>query len=121
MSRFSLLFITCLSLTTIHGEKGDCNFYDDGGGNCANACGRCANPGGRSGVMCEGAQPGYYCPSDNPNPMMAFACMDWTSGSVAMKAAEQTYKDRTGESVYFGVGTYGTGDDPQRCLGACYL
>merc|ERR1719481_1365224 len=47
--------------------------------------------------------------------------MDWTSGSMSMQAAEQAYEARTGQSVYFGVGTYGTGDDPQRGLGACYL
>jgi len=121
MTRFPLLLIACLSLAMVHGEKGDCMFYDDGGGNCAADCGRCVNPGGRAGVLCEGQQVGYYCPSDNPNPMMAFACMDWTSGSMSMQAAEQAYEARTGQSVYFGVGTYGTGDDPQRGLGACYL
>jgi hypothetical protein len=51
---------------------------------------------------------------------MAFACMDWTFGSVGMRAAETAFNKRTGDNVRMGVGTYGTSDDPQRGLGACY-
>lgn len=51
---------------------------------------------------------------------MAFACMDWTFGSTSMRAAESSFLARTGNDVYFGVGTYGTSDDVQRGLGACY-
>jgi hypothetical protein len=72
--------------------------------------------------MCKGSQTGYYCPSDNPpaGADMAFACMDWTFGSAAVKAAEAAFKASSGEDVYLGVGTYGTSADPQRGLGACY-
>lgn len=51
---------------------------------------------------------------------MTFACLDWTFGSSAMKSAERTFSKRTGEDVFFGVGTFGTGDDAQRGLGSCY-
>jgi len=72
--------------------------------------------------MCKGSSPGYYCVPDAPDADgdMAFACMDWTFGSTAMRSAEATFKERTGEDVYFGVGTFGTSDDVQRGLGACY-
>jgi hypothetical protein len=46
--------------------------------------------------------------------------MDWTFGSQGMQQAEAAFKQRTGEDVYFGVGTFGTSDDVQRGLGACY-
>lgn len=72
--------------------------------------------------MCRGSQAGYYCPSDNPpaGSDMAFACMDWTFGSMAMQKAETAFNKRTNDNVYFGVGTYGTADDEQRGLGGCY-
>jgi len=38
-----------------------------------------------------------------------------------MIAAERAYNVRTGDTVYFGVGTYGDGNDLQRGLGACFL
>ena len=48
-------------------------------------------------------------------------CMDWTFGSSAMRRAEASYNGRSGSRpVYFGVGTYGTSDDAQQGLGACY-
>lgn len=37
-----------------------------------------------------------------------------------MRAAESSFRNRTGEDVYLGVGSYGTADDPQQGLGACY-
>jgi len=123
MTRFPLFFILCLSFYSCHAEDADCMFWDGGTGNCANDCDRCFNPGSRAGVMCSsyGTQGGYLCSADTPSPDMAFACMDWASGSKGMQAAEKAYEDRTGQSVYFGVGTYGTEDDPIMGLGACYL
>lgn len=93
--------------------------------NCAQSqCERCWNKGARQGVLCRGAHSGYYCPPDKPddeNSDMAFACMDWTFGSGAMTEAESAFASRTGgDSVYFGVGTFGTADDVQNGLGACY-
>jgi len=76
--------------------------------------------------MCKGSSDGggtgYYCPPDAPGADgdMAFACMDWTFGSKGMQAAEASFSQRTGEDVYFGVGTFGTSDDAMRGIGACY-
>lgn len=75
--------------------------------------------------MCNGAggQTGYYCPPDPQDANggdAAFACMDWTFGSTALLAGEAAFRARTGDAVYLGVGTYGTSDDPQRGLGACF-
>ena len=99
-----------------------CNFYDKDSTNCHTNCGACFNPGARAGVMCNGAgdQRGYYCPGDGDTGDITFACMDWTAGSTAMGKAEAAFKARTGEDVILGVGTFGTGDDPQSGLGACY-
>ena len=97
--------------------------YADGPyGSCKQNCGQCFNAGGRAGKICKGKSTGYYCPPDSPpaDGDMAFACMDWTFGSTAMKAQEAKFKSRTGEDVFFGVGTFGTNDDVQRGLGACY-
>lgn len=81
----------------------------------------CFNAGARSGVLCKGQQTGYLCPPDGAGSGQdqTFACMDWTFGSVAMRAAEKAFKARTGEDVYLGVGTFGTNDDAQRGLGLC--
>lgn len=66
-------------------------------------------------------QTGYYCPSDpEKGGDAAFACMDWTFGSGEMLKAEAAFKTRSSEDVYLGVGTYGTGEDKQNGLGACY-
>lgn len=49
--------------------------------------------------------------------------MDWTFQSSAMRAAESTFNRRGGlnnSAVYFGVGSFGTEDDAQQGLGACY-
>mmetsp|Transcript_17459 Transcript_17459/g.53966 ORF Transcript_17459/g.53966 Transcript_17459/m.53966 type:complete len:349 (-) Transcript_17459:117-1163(-) len=102
--------------------KGDCRTFARASDNCAKGCGDCFNPGARPGAMCNGSSPGYFCPSDQPpaGASMAFACMDWTFGSGAQRAAEAAYNERSGKSpVYFGVGTYGTSSDPQRGLGMC--
>lgn len=102
--------------------SGDCSIFQKESENCDSDCGRCFNAGSRAGVMCNGSGPGYYCPPDSPDADgdMAFACMDWTFGSRAMQVAEAEFKQRTGNDVYFGVGTFGTSDDVIRGIGACY-
>merc|ERR1712059_109980 len=68
-------------------------------------------------VMCPvGQSQGYYCDSDGG----VFACMDWTFGSKKIIRQEDTFRARTGEDVWFGVGTFGTQDDAMQGLGACY-
>jgi len=46
--------------------------------------------------------------------------MDWTFGSRKMMEQEEAFNDRTGDNVWFGVGTFGTSDDPMQGLGNCY-
>lgn len=89
------------------------------------SCARCFNPGARPGVMCKtgGGGVGYHCsaePKGGNDVSATFACMDWTFGSNAMRSAEASFRAQAGQDVYFGVGTYGTSDDKQRGLGACY-
>jgi len=121
MVRLLLFLVLPIALSYVNGQDGDCTVYDAGSGNCGNNCGACFNPGSRSGVMCKAANNGgYYCPADSPEDM-AYACMDWTSGSKSMQAAEAAYLIRTGQSVYLGVGTYGTGNDVQQGLGQCLM
>ena len=48
---------------------------------------------------------------------IAYQCIDWTAGSVGMKNREATYTSRTGDTVYFGVGSYG---NDQTRAGKCY-
>jgi len=106
------------------GVHGDCvDVYAKDTNNCDNGCGRCFNGNGRSStddvevVMCPlGNSQGYYCDSEGG----VFACMDWTFGSQKLKKQEEAFKERTGEDVWFGVGTFGTGDDAQMGLGNCY-
>merc|ERR1712070_854783 len=38
----------------------------------------------------------------------------------AMKEQQAAFQQRTGEGVFFGVGTFGTADDAQRGLGSCF-
>lgn len=106
------------------GVAAECSFYanDTVQNNCASDCGSCFNPGSRKGVKCNGAgsQTGYYCPADGDEGDLTFACMDWTFGSSAMRAAETSFRKSSGENVFFGVGTFGTADDEQNGLGACY-
>lgn len=111
-----------ISLPWMQDTAGQCSTYDTGSGNCDNECGMCQNPGSRAGVMCKGSQTGYYCAPDSPaaNEDMAFACMDWTFGSNAMKEQQTAFQKRTGEDVFFGVGTFGTADDVQQGLGSCF-
>lgn len=80
------------------------------------------NPGGRPGVSCRGKKTGYYCLVEDPpaGSDMAFACLDWSFGSNAMKAAERGFKARSGQDVYLGVGSYGTFGTPMNGLGACF-
>eukprot|EP00475_Leptophrys_vorax_P013016 TRINITY_DN1940_c0_g1_i1.p1 TRINITY_DN1940_c0_g1~~TRINITY_DN1940_c0_g1_i1.p1 ORF type:complete len:355 (-),score=86.21 TRINITY_DN1940_c0_g1_i1:53-1117(-) len=101
-----------------------CSVYTNGAwSDCDKAdkpCGSCFNVGSRPGVICNagsGSQTGYLCP-----PEKTFACMDWTFGSVSMRSAESQFSSRTGDDVYFGVGTYGVDAtiDPIKGLGACY-
>jgi len=106
------------------GVNGDCSdVYAQDSNNCDDGCGRCFNPNGRSStddvevVMCPASgSPGYYCNSDGG----VFACMDWTFGSKKIGKQEEAFKARTGEDVWFGVGTFGTMDDPMQGLGNCY-
>merc|ERR1712066_1063828 len=44
--------------------------------------------------------------------------MDWTFGSKTMQAQEGKFASRTGDEVFFGVGSFGS-DDPQKGLGSC--
>mmetsp|Transcript_1124 Transcript_1124/g.2146 ORF Transcript_1124/g.2146 Transcript_1124/m.2146 type:complete len:353 (-) Transcript_1124:410-1468(-) len=87
---------------------------------------RCFNAGSRPGVFCNGpgGQTGYHCPAEPSRHggyvSSAYACLDWTFGSAALRGAESQFRQQTGEQVYFGVGTYGTTADKQRGLGACY-
>ena len=115
-----LLFLL-LAAAPLAFSMSTCSVYKNKTDNCAASCGSCFNPGGRGGHICQGPSTGYYCSTDpNPGQDMAYACMDWTFGSTAMIAAETAFNKREGDDVYFGVGTYGTSDDPQRGLGACY-
>lgn len=102
--------------------SGNCSAYHkkNNSNNCAE-CGRCQNSGGRQGVICKGTQTGYYCPPEHTTGQdMAFACMDWTFGSKNMIAAETAFNEIHNDDVHFGVGTYGSTDDPNRGLGACF-
>jgi len=108
----------------LRGVTGDCSdVYAQDSNNCADGCGRCFNGNGRSStddfevVMCSAeGSPGYYC---NPEGGV-FACMDWTFGAKKIQEQEAKFTSRTGENVWFGVGTFGTSDDPMMGLGACY-
>ena len=105
-------------------DNSSCIVYEKNAENCKSNCGSCFNAGSRRGVLCEGQQTGYYCPSDNPpaGSGMAYACLDWTFQSTAMIAAENAYNLMSGDDpIYFGVGTYGDSQDAQRGLGACFL
>lgn len=48
---------------------------------------------------------------------LAYQCLDWTAGSVAMQAREAAFYNRTGLNVHFGVGSYS--NDPKNA-GNCY-
>lgn len=104
--------------------EGDCTVYDQGEWSmCKDDCGNCFNPLGRSTtedvkvVMCDQeSTTGYLCAPDGK----AYACMDWTFGSQKMQRQEKKFEERTGNKVWFGVGTFGTEDDVMMGLGACY-
>ena len=106
-------------------QSGNCTFYHNQSAHCSTTgCGSCFNAGARTGVKCKGSggSTGYYCPSETTATSgdITFACMDWTLGSSAMRAAETAFTKRTGEDVFFGVGTFGTSSDAQHGLAACY-
>ena len=48
---------------------------------------------------------------------VSYQCIDWTIGSVANKVREESFYQRTGQQVYFGVGSYG--NNASRA-GQCY-
>jgi len=127
---FLLILISC-SQSFISREAfkrivtGDCSdVYGKDSNNCDNGCGRCFNGEGRSStddfdvVMCpsSNSSPGYYCDPEGG----VFACMDWTFGSNKLKEQEQKFNSRTGQNVWFGVGTFGTTADQMQGLGNCY-
>jgi hypothetical protein len=119
---FSLCFGSEVYDRGFEGTNATCSLYTNGPwSDCEKPdkpCGSCFNVGSRPGVICDGGQQtGYLCP-----PEKTFACMDWTFGSVSMRNAESEFKTRTGDDVFFGVGTYGvdTSVDPIKGLGACY-
>ena len=67
-----------------------------------------------------------YCadPSDPANRNVStcstcfvYSCVDWLAGSAGMQKREADYYSRTGDQVYFGVGSYS--NDPTRA-GLCY-
>tara|TARA_B100000949_G_scaffold152839_1_gene134288 strand:- start:134 stop:1231 length:1098 start_codon:yes stop_codon:yes gene_type:complete len=61
--------------------------------------------------------------TESGNNACAYACMDWTLGSLQMKNAEQRFKTNTGQDVHFGVGTFmGEGDEvgTDKHLGSCF-
>jgi len=122
----SCLLLLVLSWSGVQSQlvSGDCSdVYSQDSTNCDGGCGVCFNGNGRSSspeydvVMCPAdGSPGYYC---NPEGGV-FACMDWTAGSNKLQEQEDKFSQRTGESVWFGVGTFGTSVDPMQGLGACY-
>ena len=48
---------------------------------------------------------------------MSYQCIDWSVGSAGMQEREFLFNKRTGQNVYFGVGSYG--NDNKRA-GRCY-
>lgn len=115
--------VALLAATTA--QNGSCAVYAKDSAHCQDTgCGACFNAGARPGALCDGAggQTGYYCPAETETKEgdITFACMDWTFGSSAMRVAEAKFAARTADDVFFGVGTYGTADDPLNGLAACY-
>lgn len=51
------------------------------------------------------------------NNCVAYQCIDWTAGSQANQQREASFLQRTGQDVYFGVGSYG---NVQSRGGLCY-
>jgi len=115
MFAFTSLFIFFLSLPLVFSQTGNCSVYDQTPYTlCGQNCGKCFNPGGRPGKLCDqGSTTGYLC--QDP----AYACIDWTFGSKKLLQAESTFTSLTGQSVYFGVGSFGS-KDQMAGLGACY-
>ena len=122
--RLSNVLAALMLAEAMAGRNGSCNVYANESSHCQDSnCGACFNAGSRPGKMCKGSgsQTGYYCPAETTETGdITFACLDWTFGSSAMRVAEASFKGRTGEDVFFGVGTYGTNADPLHGLAACY-
>jgi hypothetical protein len=95
-----------------------CTVYQNKSTNCEQDCGRCFNPGSRPGYVFPGSSTGYYATSDVGDVWVG-ACIDWSLGSKSMLKAEAAFNSREKDSIYFGIGTYGT-NDAQRGLGACF-
>ncbi|KAJ9470941.1 putative endoglucanase type K [Diplonema papillatum] len=93
-------------------DSGDCNVYGTTG-TCSDNCGSCFNPGGRPGVVLDTQQTGYY------NEDEAYACLDWSFGSQELLRGEADHLANEGESVYFGIGTFGATSQLSN-LGSCY-
>lgn len=70
---------------------------------------------------------GYDCPSGSnafggggdaePGESHAYACVDWSVGSMLWQNQECRYAERTGENVTFAVGSYGNTNDE---MGKCF-
>lgn len=58
-------------------------------------------------------------PINNCATCVAYQCIDWTFGSAANAAREAAFFGRTGQQVYFGVGSHTSGLNPNNG-GLCY-
>lgn len=121
------LFAVCLSLAPALAEGAGCCSW--------NKCGEC----GSTTEYCKSSEAnckqcnGQWCPNgplgpsgydmksacDKPSSSgNAYACIDWSVHSAAMKSAASAYSKRTGgEEVIFGVGSFG-GQNTN--MGKCY-
>eukprot|EP01059_Diplonema_ambulator_P011871 TRINITY_DN2193_c0_g2_i1.p1 TRINITY_DN2193_c0_g2~~TRINITY_DN2193_c0_g2_i1.p1 ORF type:complete len:334 (+),score=36.11 TRINITY_DN2193_c0_g2_i1:87-1088(+) len=110
----TILFSAVLLPAALPQDVGNCTVYNKTPyTECPQNCGSCFNPGGRPGVLCqEGTTTGYLCQES------AYACMDWTFGSMYMQEAEARFLKDENISVYFGVGSFGSAD-PMGGLGMC--
>jgi len=86
------------------------------------------------GIPCGGLEgnPGYFCNpagdgskyddklSSHTQTNYAYGCLDWSFQSKRMQQAEDDFRERTGNNVYFGIGSYGNIKDQKENLGKCY-
>ena len=71
-------------------------------------------------------QGGYFCQNNDQakgtstlnETFAAYGCVDWSFQSKRMQQAEKEFFDKTGQDVYFGVGTFGSQQDKDN-LGQC--
>lgn len=83
--------------------------------NCENDCNGQWCPGGAAGPSGYDMKSACDVPTTGGN---AYACIDWSVGSAAMKNAAAAYSQRTGyANAIFGVGSFG-GDKTN--MGKCY-